>query len=145
NYTIDTANLQTGKKPYAVKLKGVKTASDVGIVRYVPNTKSEQLAFGTGEDGVPSVFTLEQNYPNPFNPTTAIRFEVGGLGLVSLKIYNVLGQEVATLIHSRLMEEGMHEIEFDASSLSSGVYFYRLTSSSETKTFIDVKKMMLMK
>ncbi|MBS4027821.1 MAG: T9SS type A sorting domain-containing protein [Ignavibacteriales bacterium] len=94
---------------------------------------------------VPIEFGLSQNYPNPFNPTTTLSFVISRSSLVSLKIYNVIGQEVATLIHSRLMNAGMHEIQFDASNLSSGVYFYRLTSSNENKTFVEVKKLMLMK
>ncbi|MBM4166225.1 MAG: T9SS type A sorting domain-containing protein, partial [Ignavibacteria bacterium] len=88
-----------------------------------------------------------QNYPNPFNPTTTIRFEipVGAIHELplqtTLKIYNVLGQEVATLLNNETMEEGMHEIQFDASGLSSGIYFYRLHAG----TFLETKKMILVK
>ncbi|MBS4026988.1 MAG: T9SS type A sorting domain-containing protein, partial [Ignavibacteriales bacterium] len=93
-------------------------------------------------------FYLLQNYPNPFNPVTTIRFEVRGLGLVSLKVFDVLGREVTTLIHNRVMDEGKHEVEFDASGLTSGVYFYRLSVSHPNESAIrytQTKKLLLMK
>jgi len=62
-----------------------------------------------------------------------------------LNIYSVLGQEVATLLNNEAMEEGEHEIQFDASKLTSGVYFYRITASSNQRNFVEVKKIMLMK
>jgi len=64
---------------------------------------------------------------------------------VSLKIYNILGQEVATLLNNEELESGQHEVQFDASSFSSGVYFYRITASTNERNFVEVKKMMLMK
>jgi hypothetical protein len=79
---------------------------------------------------------LEQNYPNPFNSQTAI-------GIVMLKIYNVLGQKVATLLNNVTMEEGEHEVTFDASGLPSGVYFYRL--SVNESIFSQTRKFVLMK
>ncbi|MBM4167336.1 MAG: T9SS type A sorting domain-containing protein, partial [Ignavibacteria bacterium] len=84
---------------------------------------------------------------NPFNPTTTIRFEipVGAIHELplqtTLKIYNVLGQEVATLLNNEQLEEGTHEIQFDATHLSSGIYFYRLRAG----TFLETKKMILVK
>lgn len=88
----------------------------------------------------PTRFVLEQNYPNPFNSGTTIRFDLRNSGFVTLKVYNVLGQEAATLMSGEL-PAGSHEVKWDAEGLSSGVYFYRLM----TKGFTDVKKMMLMK
>ncbi|MCW8995710.1 MAG: T9SS type A sorting domain-containing protein, partial [Psychromonas sp.] len=86
-------------------------------------------------------FRLEQNYPNPFNPSTTINFSVPNENtLVSLKIYNSLGQEVGTLIN-QIVPAGNHEVQFDASSLSSGVYFYTLNAGN----FVESKKMILMK
>ena len=86
-------------------------------------------------------FALEQNYPNPFNPSTTINFSVPEENtLVSLKIYNSLGQEVGTLIN-QVIPAGKHEVQFDASSLSSGFYFYTLVAGN----FVDSKKMILMK
>ncbi|MCX6170123.1 MAG: T9SS type A sorting domain-containing protein [Ignavibacteriales bacterium] len=89
---------------------------------------------------VPTTFTLSQNYPNPFNPTTKIKFTLPSDELVSLKVYNVLGQEAATLLNQQ-MKSGSYSYEFDASKLSSGVYFYRI----EAGNFNVTKKMILMK
>ncbi|MDZ7622923.1 MAG: T9SS type A sorting domain-containing protein [Ignavibacteriaceae bacterium] len=88
----------------------------------------------------PSSFGLEQNYPNPFNPTTTIRFSIPVETDVRLNVFNALGQEVAEIINSRL-KEGYHEVDFDAGTLTSGIYFYRL----EADKFVDVKKMIIIK
>ncbi|MGC8896750.1 MAG: T9SS type A sorting domain-containing protein [Bacteroidota bacterium] len=85
-------------------------------------------------------FDLSQNYPNPFNPSTVIRYTIPRTGLVSLKVYNVLAQEVATLVNE-IQRAGTYEITFNASELASGVYFYRIQSGN----FVDVKKMLLVK
>ncbi len=105
------------------------------------------------ENHIPNKFTLEQNYPNPFNPITKIKFtltaspqpslqrgEGNGVEAVSLKVYNILGVEVATLINEE-MEAGLYEITFDASNQSSGVYYYQLKSRSYSQT----KKMIFLK
>lgn len=97
----------------------------------------------TAENGIAFVsdFRLEQNYPNPFNPSTTISFSVPDENtLVSLKIYNSLGQEVGTLIN-QVVPTGNHEVQFDASGLSSGIYFYKLSAGN----FVESKKMTLMK
>ncbi|MBK9098051.1 MAG: T9SS type A sorting domain-containing protein [bacterium] len=88
----------------------------------------------------PSTFSLEQNYPNPFNPSTTIRFSIPVETDVRLNVYNTLGQEVAEILNGRL-KEGYHEVDFDAVSLTSGIYFYRL----EADKFVDVKKMIIIK
>ncbi len=88
----------------------------------------------------PKQFTLEQNFPNPFNPTTVIPFELKEAGMVKLTIYNMVGQKVATLLSSR-MSAGSHTITFDASKISSGVYFYQLRSGNNVVT----RKMTLIK
>ncbi len=85
-------------------------------------------------------FILEQNYPNPFNPTTSIKYTLAETSNITLKVYDVLGKEVATLINEE-RPAGVYEVEFDASSLSSGIYFYQL----QTETFSSVKKMILLK
>lgn len=93
---------------------------------------------------VPAEFKLDQNYPNPFNPITNIGFRISNSGLVTLKIYNVLGKEVASLINEE-MQPGLYHVEFDAGSvnggLTSGVYFYTLQSGNS----IETKKLILMK
>lgn len=92
------------------------------------------------EGTIPFAFGLDQNYPNPFNPLTNIRFRISDFGFVSLKVFDVLGSEVATLVNEE-QSAGVYEIEFDASKLSSGVYFYRLQTDafSETKKFTLIK------
>jgi len=101
---------------------------------------------GDPEVNLPARFKLRQNYPNPFNPSTTIRYQVpliGGDergGLITLKVYDILGNEIATLVNER-KSAGEHKIEFDASDLPSGVYLYRLTAGS----FSQTRKMILMK
>ena len=85
-------------------------------------------------------YELFQNYPNPFNPSTTINFAIPTTGLVTLKIYDVVGKEVATLVNE-VRNAGNHSIKYNASGLSSGVYFYRL----QTGDFVDTKKMFLLK
>ena len=100
---------------------------------------------------VPNIFSLSQNYPNPFNPTTKIKFDIakfhsfGGVpegrgGLVSLKIYDITGREIETLVNEAL-QPGTYEVTFDGSKLTSGVYFYQLTSGNYKET----KKLLLLK
>ncbi|MGA9406810.1 MAG: T9SS type A sorting domain-containing protein [Bacteroidota bacterium] len=93
-----------------------------------------------GKNEAPSSFSLFQNYPNPFNPATVIRYQLSVNSLVTLKVYDVLGRVVKTLIEER-QAPGTHSITFDASSLSSGVYLYRLAAGN----FVDAKKMILLK
>jgi hypothetical protein len=90
--------------------------------------------------GVPLVYALEQNYPNPFNPLTKIEFSIPANSDVTLKIYSILGQEVATLVNESL-KIGRHAVSFDASKYASGVYLYRITAGQ----FVSTKKMLLLK
>ena len=96
------------------------------------------------DENAPGGFTLLQNYPNPFNPTTMIAYSLENAGQVSLKVYDMLGHEVATLVNGR-QEAGSYTVPFNANrgthSLSSGVYFYRL----EVGAFVSMKKLILMK
>jgi len=85
-------------------------------------------------------FKLNQNFPNPFNPSTKISFQLPNNEFVTLKIYDVVGQEVKTLVNSK-MEKGKYDIDFNASQLSSGIYFYRIQAGK----FIDTKKLILIK
>ncbi len=73
--------------------------------------------------GIPSQFNLEQNYPNPFNPVTTIKYQIPEISFVTLKVYDVLGNEIATLV-SEEKPAGSYEINFNSSNLSSGIYFY---------------------
>ena len=90
--------------------------------------------------GNPQTYSLEQNYPNPFNPSTTIRFSVPEQGLVTLKVFNLLGEQVAILINSELAK-GSYEINFKGANFSSGIYFYTLNAGN----FVSTKKMILLK
>ena len=83
---------------------------------------------------------LSYNYPNPFNPTTTIKYEIPELSFVTLKVYDVLGKEIATLVNEE-KAAGIYELEFNAAGLPSGIYFYQLKAGS----FNQIKKMALMK
>jgi hypothetical protein len=90
--------------------------------------------------GVPTTFSVEQNYPNPFNPSTTIRYGLPNRSHVTLTVYNTLGQQVAFLQNGE-QEAGYHDVKFDGSGLSSGVYFYRIESGS----FVETRKLILLK
>jgi hypothetical protein len=93
---------------------------------------------------VPESFNLSQNYPNPFNPVTNIKFDIPQNGFVTLKVYNAIGEEVRTLANQNLAT-GTYRIDFDASALPSGVYFYRLNIEGANNSWAETKKMMLVK
>ena len=88
----------------------------------------------------PKEYLLRQNYPNPFNPSTKIKYAIKATGLVQLKVYDILGKEIAILVNED-KEAGYYSVEFDASHLPSGVYFYRMQSGE----FVSSKKMLLVK
>ncbi len=101
------------------------------------------LITGTGNNTaltIPDSYQLSQNYPNPFNPSTKINFTIPVNGQVSLKVYDVLGKEVMSLVND-VMTAGRHEVTFNGSNLNSGTYFYRLQSGN----FVETKKMLLVK
>lgn len=92
------------------------------------------------DDEVYTNFSLHQNYPNPFNPTTTIQYQVSGIGNVTLKVYDILGRQIKTLLN-KPMQPGSYEVEFDGSNLTSGVYFYVLETGGKRLS----KKMLLVK
>ncbi|MGK9368669.1 putative Ig domain-containing protein [Melioribacter sp. Ez-97] len=102
--------------------------------------KVSDTVVGVEEDGIPREFKLLQNFPNPFNPTTTIKYAVPKEAHVRLTVYNVLGQEIATLVNG-LKSAGYHTVSFDASNLNTGMYIYKL----EAGDFTSIKKMILMK
>jgi hypothetical protein len=131
--------------------KGTFIKGLIGIMRYAnseykidPRTNSDFVggivAVKEEESSVPSSFSLSQNYPNPFNPTTTIKYSIAKPSNVSMKIYNILGQEVATLVNQHQVA-GNYMATFNATPFASGVYFYRLNTGS----FSQVKKMLLLK
>jgi hypothetical protein len=92
---------------------------------------------------VPAAFSLSQNYPNPFNPTTTIEFSIPEDAFLTLKVYNMLGQVVATLAEREEFSAGENWVELDGANLSTGVYYYRIEVNDGQ--FQDVRKMVLMK
>lgn len=100
--------------------------------------KSQELIIKGLE--VPITYSLEQNYPNPFNPSTTIRYQIPQDGIVTLKIYDILGAEVATLVNEQKIA-GRYEVNFNASTLASGVYIYKIQSGK----FVASRKMILIK
>jgi hypothetical protein len=150
SYSNLPADTLTGK---IILHEGNGIASLTGIVYYsfnqykfVPRTDADfvgvvftGVAERTGA-GIPGAFELSQNYPNPFNPSTTIRYAIPATGMTTLKIFNILGQEVATLVNE-VQTAGVYAVRFDASSLASGLYFFRIQSGS----FSQVKKMVLVK
>ena len=95
---------------------------------------------GVIDENQPLVFALAQNYPNPFNPSTRIEYSIPSQSKVVLKVYNLVGQEVATLVND-VLPAGVHSVRFDANKLATGFYVYRLSAGD----FTSVKKMLLLK
>jgi hypothetical protein len=104
------------------------------------NFVTQSTVFVEDDADVPLSFSLEQNYPNPFNPTTKISWQSPVSSRQVLKVFDVLGNEIVTLLDKE-MEAGYHSVNFDASELPSGVYFYQLRAGS----FVETKKMMLLR
>ena len=110
--------------------------------RYDPVTGA-QLPIGvkTISNEIPEIYSLAQNYPNPFNPSTKIKFDMPKNGFVTLKVYDMLGRVVSTLVNNEFITAGEKEITFSGQNLASGIYFYRL----ETGEFTSTRKMTLVK
>jgi hypothetical protein len=118
-------------------LKGTNTIIESG---FLADTLFRTVTSVAERSGVPSAYALQQNYPNPFNPSTIIRFELPHASAVSLTVYNVLGQEVLTLIEEE-KPAGIYDVQFSAAHLSSGMYMYRLRAGD----FVSTKRMLLLK
>ncbi len=118
------------------------SSSDVAGSVYT-TIKYEEITVGVGtvlRDRLPKQFLLAQNYPNPFNPSTSILYDIGQRSFVTLKVYDVLGREVATVVNAR-KPAGEYTVEWNAANLPSGVYFYRLVAGD----FVETRKMILMR
>lgn len=137
DYEIELGGPSQGKVFYKVRAKdiGLNYSQFTNEIRYsysgINKIIAEPLAY---------INTLKSNYPNPFNPSTVINYSVKEAGLVKLKVYDILGSEVAELVNET-KEEGYHSVEFNASNLPSGVYIYAL----QVNGFTSSKKMLLMK
>ena len=130
------SSLQMNKRYWwRVKAKNIVGWGDFSEVRTFDVVTSVEE-----KNQLPTTYGLEQNYPNPFNPVTTIKYQIPEQSFVTLKVYDVLGNEIATLLNEE-KPIGNYEVEFDASSLSSGIYFYKLQAGS----FVETKKMILIK
>ena len=136
--SIDTDNLISENLSVVVFIQSsaAKTVYQSETITYADLTISDVNT----THQIPAEYSLEQNYPNPFNPTTNIRFRIVEGGFVTLKIYNVLGNEVATLINEE-KPAGNYVVTFDAAQFPSGVYFYTIDAGNFTRT----KKMLFLK
>jgi len=128
-YSFVERNVKAGKYSYRLKQ----------IDRDGKFSYSQEVEVEVGS--APKVFALMQNFPNPFNPTTEIRYQIPEVSHVTLKVYDVIGREVATLLNEELAATGYHSIRFDASRLSTGVYIYTLRAGN----FVASKKLLLAK
>jgi len=111
--------------------------------KFAQNAMGKNLRKQSGEednDLIPTVYGLDQNYPNPFNPATTINYQLPEKNYVSLKVYDILGNLVTTLVDQE-MEPGYYSVNWNAGHLASGVYIYRIISGS----FVSTKKLMLIK
>ncbi len=131
NYEIFAGNLSSDYQQYSIIAHPGQT--NVNFNFTLTDVKSQSSS-------IPNEYFLSQNYPNPFNPVTAIKYSIPNEGFVSLKIYNVLGSEVATLVNE-FKNAGSYNVSFNAENLSSGVYYYKLKSG----TFVETRKMILLK
>ncbi|MFA6456338.1 MAG: T9SS type A sorting domain-containing protein [Bacteroidota bacterium] len=135
-YYLDTMNLKysTSRPAYT----GADGGQPAGSLMWWSLTL---LGTGTSDKAIaPKEFSLDQNYPNPFNPSTTLNYRIAQAGFVTLKVYDLLGREVATLV-SETLQPGAYSVRWDASGLSSGVYFSRMESGS----YVTMRKMILMK
>jgi hypothetical protein len=143
SYLIDCSGIESGN--YYLKLTTVVNDSVNLFISDIQRNdivleKSNLLVRNFKGEGIPIVYDLAQNYPNPFNPSTTIRYQIPQDGIVTLKIYDILGSEVATLVNDEKVA-GKYEVNFNASSLASGVYIYKIQSGD----FLSSKKMLLLK
>ena len=116
-------------------------ASDRQTGLYVLKTTIPLVGINDPVNNTPEKFELKQNYPNPFNPSTSIEFNIPASSFVTLKVYDVLGRQVAVLA-DEFRQAGSHKISYDAGRLSSGIYYYTLSTD---KGFSETKKMVLNK
>ena len=137
-----------------LQAKGTKKLAQVSFLHSASGVIPAVIKAHSVVDGVvPTQYRLYQNYPNPFNPTTNIQFDLPQMSIVTLKVYNMLGQEVATLLNNAQLNEGSQTVEFNATNYASGVYFYRLVTTSTVNAdgetvgsqFVKVNKMVLVK
>ena len=126
----NTGFTDVGSGPFVTTATHIFSASEKGVWK---RPLSDFASVTDVQNNVPYEFRLEQNYPNPFNPSTNIEFRVSSFGFVSLKVFDVLGREIATLVNEDL-NAGPHVVRWDASGFPSGVYLYKLQAGGSTQT-----------
>ncbi len=132
-YNFTDMNLNSGKYNYRLK-----QIDNNGNFEY-------HILSGVAEVGIPTKFDLSQNYPNPFNPTTKINFDLPADSKVTLVIYDVTGREVTKLLNNELRTAGYYTMDFNGSSIASGIYFYRFIAESAGRQTVMSKRMVLIK
>lgn len=122
------------------------TCQDYGTIYIADNMRVTALVTGIKESNLADIFTLKQNYPNPFNPSTKISYQLAKQSYVTLKVFDINGKEVAALVNGT-EQPGDKSVEFNASGLASGVYYYRLNAGdlSTGQNFTETKKLVLLK
>lgn len=142
--TVVAVNNGTSSNPFTLNAPGpgdyIVNAGHASPLRWDSASVNIIVTGVSGDELNPTLFRLYDNYPNPFNPSTIIRYSIPEASFTSVKIYNSLGREVATLVNET-KAAGVYEVEFNASDLSSGIYYYTLTAGSYRAT----NKMMLIK
>lgn len=155
--TRKSSSLVFSKEEETIEMIEAKAEAKASFIfdvnRNAPINKKDTIDFMiSGPDGImmtkqfifsytgPKEFKLEQNFPNPFNPTTRIQYQLPSITEVSLKVYDILGNEVKELVNEQ-QEPGYYEVQFNASNFASGMYVYRLQAGD----YVAIKKMMLVK
>jgi hypothetical protein len=128
--------VDTEEKVYITGESRVNGSQTFGTIKYAQSPSDVQEI----NSETPASYLLQQNYPNPFNPSTKINYSIPAISFITLKVYDVLGNEVATLLNEE-KPAGSYEVDFSASGLTSGIYFYKLTAGS----FVETKKMLMIK
>jgi hypothetical protein len=132
-YAVTDSSVTAGTWTYRIKEVDLN-----GAVHYSETATTALLAIAAGP--IVTAYALEQNFPNPFNPSTTIQYSLPNAADVRLTVFNVLGQETATLVNEN-KPAGIHQVSFDGSRLSSGLYFYRLQAGP----YVEMKKLVLLK
>jgi len=167
NENLVVSNIESSESVFAVNITNVVIPPDInqevevtftptavqtygGVIEIIHNAEGSPDSIVVSGEGVlvirvegelqPIVYDLEQNYPNPFNPSTVIKYSIPEVSKVVLKLYNLLGEEVAILVNEEKIV-GYYKVEFNAANLPSGVYFYRIQAGS----FVETKKMILLR
>jgi hypothetical protein len=137
--TVVSANVPY--RTYYITVYGAENGGPRTHYRQWQLVVSNLFGIRNNQNTIPTAYSLDQNYPNPFNPSTVIYYALPKQSRVDLKVYDVLGRLVTTLINNEIKPAGNYNINFNAQNLTSGIYFYRLNAGD----FTDVKKMILVK